>query len=246
MMTLPTTAMILAAGLGTRMRPLSEDRPKALIEVAGRALIDHALDRLVEAGVTRAVVNLHDRGEAVRAHLAKRDDLDLDFSDESEALLDTGGGVARARPMLGEAPVLVVNADALWFDASVYERALQRLGGQFDTERMDMILLLMPTVAAVGYDGVGDFNLATDGRLSRRPEPEVAPFVFTGVQILDPACLDDVPEGAFSLNLVYDRAADKGRLFGLRHYGDWFCMNTPDSVRLAERQMSGEDPLPLT
>ncbi len=244
-MSLPTTAMILAAGLGQRMRPLTDARPKPLIEVAGRCLIDHVLDRLVEAGVRRAVVNLHDRGEAIRAHLQGRGDVEIVFSDESDGLLDTGGGVVRARPLLGEEPVLVANADALWFDAAASDTALERLGAQFDAARMDLILLLMPTVTAVAYGGLGDFNLAADGRLSRRPEPEVAPFVFTGVQILRPACLDGAPDGPFSLNRIYDEAEEAGRLFGLRHYGDWFCMNTPDAVPRAERLISGEDPLPM-
>ena len=232
----PETAMVLAAGRGTRMAPLGDDRPKPLLQVAGRSLIDRALDRLAAAGVKRAVVNLHHKGEMIRGHLQNRRDLEITFSDETGDLLETGGGVAKALPLLGTGAFYVVNADALWFDGM--KDTLQRLARRFDPARMDAILLLNPTVGAIGYPGMGDYVMWPDGALTRREETQVSPFVFTGVQILTPDLFAACPSGAFSLNLLYDRAEEAGRLFGLRHEGDWMCINTPTGLEAADQALA--------
>ena len=229
-------AMVLAAGLGTRMRPLSETMPKCLLPVGGRSPLDRALDRLAAAGIETVVVNLHYRGEAIRRHLAARRAPRIVFSDESARLLDTGGGVAKALPRLGAKPFLVVNAISLWLDAG--RDSLERLAQAFDPARMDALLLLHPRATAVGYEGAGDFALASDGRLARRPPAGEAEFVFTGVQVLRPELFADVPAGPFSLNLLYDKAATEGRLFGLPHQGTWLNLKTPAALAAAERALS--------
>lgn len=229
-------AMILAAGMGQRMRPLTDSRPKALVEVAGRSLIDRALDRLEAASVKTCVVNTHHLAAMLRRHLAARKTPGIVFSPE-DSLLETGGGVKHALPLLGQAPFYVVNCDSLWLDGP--SPTLKLLGRLWDETRMDALLLLHPTVSAVGYDGVGDYFMETDGMLRRRIEEHVAPFVFTGVQILSPALFKGAPDGAFSLRDLYDRAQEAGRLFGVRHDGMWFHVGTPDSVSLAEELMAG-------
>ncbi|NYZ13332.1 nucleotidyltransferase family protein [Azospirillum sp. RWY-5-1] len=232
----PKTAMVLAAGLGLRMRPLTLDRPKPLIPVAGRALLDHALDRLVDAGVETAVVNSHYLGGMITAHLAGRRDLHIVPSPE-ETPLDTGGAVRRALPHLGTEPVLTVNADILWLDGPT--PALRRLAANWDPERMDALLLLMATTKSVGYDGRGDFHMDPLGLLSRRGESEIAPFVYAGVQIVKPALFgQDTPDGAFSTNLVWDRAMEAGRLYGLAHDGAWFHVGTPDALVESEELLA--------
>ena len=233
---IPETAMILAAGLGRRMRALTAERPKPLLPLAGRPLIDHALDRLQAAGVRRVVVNLHWKGEALRAHLAGRAAPEILFSDESDALLDTGGGVARALPLLGDAPFLVVNGDSFWLNGA--QDALHRLAGRFAEASAEALLLMHPTVRAIGYWGSGDYHMLADGRLRRRREKEVAPFVFTGVQILSPSLFRQAPTGAFSLNLLYDRAQEAGRLQGLRHDGEWMSLNEPEALAAAEEALA--------
>ena len=233
----PKTAMVLAAGLGTRMRPLSDERPKCLLPVAGRAPLDRVLDRLAEAGVARAVVNLHYKAEAIRRHLAARRRPEVVFSDETDALLDTGGGVARALPLLEGEALLVVNAIALWRDDGV--ASLHRLAAAFAPERTDALLLVHPTHTAVAYDGAGDFAMAEDGRLRRRREAERVPFVFMGVQMLRRALFEDAPDGAFSLNRLYDRAAAAGRLHGLAHRGAWVHLKTPAALAAAEEMLDG-------
>jgi MurNAc alpha-1-phosphate uridylyltransferase len=224
--------MVLAAGLGLRMRPLTLDLPKAMVEVKGRALIDRALDRLVAAGVRRAVVNLHHKGNTLKRHLAARHDIEIAFSDETEALLETGGGVAKALALLGAAPFFVVNSDVIWLDSQ--GDSLQALAAGWDDAAMDALLLVHPTVTAIGYNGRGDFEMASDGRLTRREERHVAPFLFTGVQMLHPRLFDGAPAGAFSLNRLYDKAAESGRLFGLRHQGIWMDVGTPAGLKAAE------------
>jgi MurNAc alpha-1-phosphate uridylyltransferase len=228
--------MVLAAGLGTRMRPLTETVPKPLVTVAGKALLDHALDRLVEAGVPRAVVNVHWRAEKVRAHLdgrrAEGFGPETIVSDETEALLDSGGGVLKALPLLGDAPFLVLNSDVMWQEGLT--RTLPRLAGHWNPEAMDALLLVAPTVSTVGYDGVGDFLMEADGTLLRRPEAHVAPFVFTGVQILSPALFEGFGPEPFSLNRIYDKAAEAGRLRGLRHDGRLIHVGTVEAVAAAE------------
>lgn len=232
----PKTAMVLAAGLGLRMRPLTLDRPKPLIPIAGRPLLDHALDRLVAAGVGTAVVNSHYKGGMIAEHLAGRSDIKIVPSPE-ETLLDTGGGVRRALPLLGKKPIFTVNADILWLDGPT--PALHRLAVNWDPERMDALLLLMATTKSVGYDGRGDFHMDPLGVLSRRGESEIAPFVYAGVQIVKPELFGrDTPDGAFSTNLVWDRAMEAGRLYGLAHDGAWFHVGTPDALAESEELLA--------
>jgi MurNAc alpha-1-phosphate uridylyltransferase len=231
----PAQAMVLAAGLGLRLRPLTTARPKPLIVVADRALIDRALDRLIDAGVKRAVVNLYYKPGMLRDHLAGRQGIEIVFSDETDQLLETGGGVAKAMPELGPGPFYVVNSDIIWRDAQI--NSLHELARIWDDGAMDAMLLLHPTVGAIGYSGPGDFLMAADGRLKRRDARVVAPFVFTGVQILHPRLFANSPRGPFSLNVLYDRAANAGRLFGLRHQGDWMDVGTPNGLAAAERAL---------
>jgi MurNAc alpha-1-phosphate uridylyltransferase len=235
-MNVPRTAMVLAAGLGTRLRPLTDERPKPLVEVGGVPLIDRTLDRLAEAGVARAVVNLHHKADLLRAHLAQRTRPAVDFSDERAQLLETGGGVAKALPLLGPEPFLVVNSDMIWRDW--HGSSLHRLAEAWDDARMDALLLMQAVVFAIGYEGMGDFDMAADGRLTRRDQRMVSPFVFTGVQILHPRLFTGCPPGVFSLNRLYDRAQEAGRLFGLRHYGDWMDIGTHYGIAEAEKELA--------
>jgi len=231
-----TAAMIMGAGLGTRMRPLTDDRPKPLVTVGGKTLIDHSLDRLVAAGVTMVVVNLHYKADMLRTHLAKRRDVELVFSDETEKLLDTGGGVVKALPTLGAAPFFHLNSDTIWIDG--VKSNLARLAEGFNPARMDALLLLAATSSSVGYAGRGDFAMAPDGRLRRRSEREVAPFVYAGVAILSPALFAGAPDGPFSLNLLFDRAIEAGRFYGLRLEGVWMHVGTPQAVAEAEAALA--------
>ena len=231
---MPTRAMVLAAGLGLRMRPLTLTTPKPLVPVAGRTMLDRALDRLVDAGVELAVVNTHWLPDQVDAALAARKDMSIRISHE-EILLETGGGVANALPLLGGDPFYVVNADIVWRDGTI--PALERLARQWNAETMDVLLLVTGAVRATGYDGSGDFMMDPVGRLTRRPEREIAPFVFTGVQIVHPRLFEGAPEGPFSMNVLYDRAAETGRLCGLAHDGEWYHVGTPDAIELAEAEI---------
>jgi MurNAc alpha-1-phosphate uridylyltransferase len=224
--------MVLAAGLGTRMRPLTDRMPKPLVAVAGRALIDHVLDRLAEAGVERAVVNVHYLADQLDRHLAARKKPKITISDERGLLLGTGGAVVKALPELGDAPFFHINSDTIWIDG--VKPNLARLAEAFDSARMDASLLLAPTAGSVGYAGRGDFAFAADGRLRLRAEREVAPFVFAGAAILAPALFKDAPKGEFPLTDLFDRAAEQGRLFGLRLEGLWMHVGTPDAIALAE------------
>jgi MurNAc alpha-1-phosphate uridylyltransferase len=227
-----TRAMVLAAGLGTRMRPLSDTLPKPLVPVAGKALIDHVLDRLADAGVREAVVNVHHRANQIEAHLKGRTRPKIIISDERGELLDTGGGVVKALPQLGRGPFFHMNSDTLWIEGVTPN--LARLAAQFDAARMDILLLLASTATSIGYEGRGDFLMAPDGRLSRRAEREVTPFVYAGAAILSPAIFTDAPTGPFSLNRLFDRAADAGRLHGLRLDGVWMHVGTPAAIKAAE------------
>ena len=228
----PKNAMVLAAGFGTRMRPLTDRMPKPLVRVAGKTLLDHVLDRLAEAGVERAVVNVHHFAEQMIDHLESRNDPRIVISDERGLLLDTGGGVLKALPELGEAPFFHLNADTIWIDG--VKPNLARLAEAFDAARMDALLLLAPTAGSVGYSGRGDFAFAADGRLRKRAEREVAPFVYAGAAILTPALFACSPPGAFSLTTLFERAADAGRLHGLRLEGLWMHVGTPDAIAAAE------------
>jgi MurNAc alpha-1-phosphate uridylyltransferase len=229
---LPDHAMVLAAGLGARMRPLTDTRPKPLVPVAGKPLLDHVLDKLAQAGVTTAVVNVHYLADQIERHLAARRAPKIVFSDEREKLLDTGGGVVRALPQLGRAPFFHVNSDTLWIDSVTPN--LTRLARAFDPARMDALLLLASTAASIGYHGKGDFAMEADGTLRRRAENEVLPFVYAGVALLSPALFADAPSGAFSLNVLFDRAAATGRLAGLRLEGLWMHVGTPEAIAEAE------------
>jgi len=228
----PKTAMVLAAGFGTRMRPLTDRMPKPLVCVAGKTLLDHVLDRLAEAGVERAVVNVHHFAEQVMDHLESRTQPQIVISDERGLLLDTGGGVVKALPELGEAPFFHLNADTIWIDG--VQPNLARLAEAFDAASMDALLLLAPTAGSVGYSGRGDFAFAADGRLRKRAEREVAPFVYAGAAILTPALFAGSPPGAFSLTRLFERAADAGRLHGLRLEGLWMHVGTPEAIAAAE------------
>lgn len=227
----PDTAMILAAGFGTRMGALTRLRPKPLLPVAGRALIDHALDMAAAGGIRRATINLHYRGPQIRAHLAGRQIPALSFSKEPE-ILDTGGGIARALPLLGNAPFAVLNSDAVFAGPN----PLDALAAAWAPERMDALMLLVPTAHAHAYGRAGDFFLPGEGCAPvRRGKAASAPLVFTGAQILSPDALADAPEGAFSLNLVWDRLLDTGRLAAITWPGNWVDCGTPEGLAAAER-----------
>ena len=232
----PKSAMVLAAGLGTRMRPLSSTIPKPLVRVAGRPLLDHCLDGLAEAGVERAVVNVHYLPDQIVAHLAGRASPAIVISDERDGILDTGGGIKQALGALGPDPFFLRNADSFWLEG--VRRNLDWLKTSWDESRMDALLLLASTVSAVGYVGRGDFFLDKAGRPTRRKERTVAPFAYAGAAILHPRLFDGAPEGAFSLNLLFDRAMDNGRLFGARLDGVWINVETPKAVALAEQALT--------
>ena len=231
---LPRHAMVLAAGRGERLRPLTETTPKPLIPVSGRTLIDRIIDRLAEAGVEQVTVNLYHLGEQIEAHLKAHAAPTIRFSPE-EARLETGGGVRNALPTLGAEPFFVANGDILWLNGT--GDTLHRLAAAWDDAAMDGLLLVHATVDAHGYAGRGDFCVDPLGLLSRRPEGEVSPYLFTGLQILHPRLFAGAPDGAFSLNLLYDRAIENGRLYGLAHDGEWFHVGTPEGLAEAEAYM---------
>jgi N-acetyl-alpha-D-muramate 1-phosphate uridylyltransferase len=235
----PQTAMVLAAGLGKRMRPLTATRPKPLVEVAGKPLLDHALDRLRAAGVKRAVVNVHYLADALEAHVRKKvQDLEITISDERELLLETGGGLVKALPLIDADPFLVVNSDNLWVDGPA--DSIRALAARWDDGAMDALLLLVPLARANCHNGKGDFHMDGAGRLSRRKPGRLAPFVFTGVQILSKRLFDDAKAEPFSLNVLWDRAIEKGRAFGLAHNGLWFDVGTPPAVKKTEEILRQE------
>jgi len=229
----PKRAMVLAAGLGTRMHPLTDRMPKPLVAVAGKPLIDHVLDRLAEAGVERAVVNVHHFAEQIEKHLASRTKPKIVISDERGSLLGTGGGVVKALSHLGDAPFFHINSDTIWIDS--VKPNLARLAAAFDAVAMDALLLLAPSTGSIGYAGRGDYAMAADGRLRRRAEREVAPFVFAGAAILSPALFVGAPTGEFRLTQLFDRAAAAGRLHGLRLEGLWMHVGTLEAITEAEQ-----------
>lgn len=233
-MIVPTHAMVLAAGLGTRMRPLTDDRPKPLLELDDRSLLHHALDRLRDAGVQRAVVNAHWHADQIAEAVARHDQPPAKVLRE-DVLLETGGGVKAALPHLGGGPFFVINGDAFWLDGPT--PTLSRLAAAFDPERMDALLLLVRTSQVDAEVGRGDFLLDPLGRARRPKEREIAPYLFGGVQILTPTLFKDTPDGPFSLNLLYDRAIESGRLYGLVHDGAWFHLSTPRDLDRAETLM---------
>lgn len=228
-----TTAMVLAAGLGTRMRPLTDSIPKPLVPLKDRPLIDHVLDRLVIAGITKAVVNVHHHADALEAHLEGRKKPAITISDERGVLLDTGGGIVRALPLIGDKPFLIHNSDSVWIEG--VGSNIARLLAAWDPDRMDSLMLLANAVTSLGYDGRGDFMMDTEGVLSRRPEQKDAPFVFTGVSIAHPRMFEGAPAGKFSLNKLWDRAIEQRRLYGVRLDGAWMHVGTPEALAEAEQ-----------
>jgi len=224
--------MVLAAGLGLRMRPITERMPKPLVRVAGKALLDHVLDKLGEAGVAHAVVNVHYLPDQIIRHVAARQAPRVTISDERDMVLGTGGGVVKALPLLGDAPFFHLNADTMWIDG--VRPNLLRLADTFDPAAMDILMLLAPTATSVGYDGSGDYAMATDGRLIKRKEKQLVPFVYAGAAILSPKLFAGAPAGEFSLTDLFNRAEAGGRLFGLRLEGVWMHVGTPDAITAAE------------
>lgn len=228
----PTRAMIMAAGLGTRMRPLTNDRPKPLVVVHGKPLIDHAIDRLIAAGVKMIVVNVHYHADMLKAHLAKRKDVEIRISDESDQLMDSGGGIARALSHFNGEPFFTHNSDSVWVEGTGH--ALDKLKARWNPDAMDALMLLAPTVTSICYEGRGDFNMDAEGHLSRVGEQKVAPFVWMGVQILHPRLFEGHTSGKFSINPLWDRAIAKGRLYGLRLDGVWMHIDRPEAVKESE------------
>jgi N-acetyl-alpha-D-muramate 1-phosphate uridylyltransferase len=231
-MSAPRNAIVLAAGFGVRMRPLTDNKPKPLVEVAGKALIDYVLDKLADAGVERAVVNVHYLAEQLERHLASRTRPRIVISDERGLLLGTGGGVVKALPLLGGEPFFHINSDTIWIDGATPN--LERLATAFDAAVMDALLLLAPAAGSIGYAGRGDYTIAADGRLTARAEGAQAPFVFAGAAILSPALFKGAPAGEFSLTDLFIRAAEAGRLHGLPLEGRWMHVGSPDAIPAAE------------
>jgi MurNAc alpha-1-phosphate uridylyltransferase len=224
--------MVMAAGLGTRMRPLTDDRPKPLVEVGGKALIDHAIDRLVAAGVRMIVVNTHYKSGILKAHLAKRKDVEMRISEEHDELLGTGGGILKALPNFENEPFFVLNSDSVWVEGMGC--ALDRMGARWDPENMDALLLMASMATALGFEGTGDFQMDPEGHLSRVPEMRVSPFAYPGVQIVHPRIFAPAKAAVFSMNKLWDVAIEKGRLYGIRLDGVWMHVGTPEAVREAD------------
>ncbi len=231
-----STAMLMAAGLGKRMRPLTATRPKPLVRVAGKALIDHALDRIEEAGIGRIIVNVHYLPDSIIAHLkARKSNAEYLISDERDRLLETGGGLMKALPLLGDQPFLCANSDNLWVDGP--RNSIQMLAELWDDAKMDALLLMIPHARATCHNGLGDFHMAPDGRLTRRKPGYIAPFVYTGIQILSPRLLTDPPGDIFSTNVFWNRAIETGRLYGASHPGLWFDVGTPKAIPVVEAEL---------
>lgn len=231
------TAMLMAAGLGKRMRPLTATRPKPLVKVAGQPLMDHALDRLEAGGIRKVVVNVHYLADTVEAHLrARKGGAEFLISDERAKLLETGGGLVHAKPLLGDTPFVCANSDNLWIDGPQDTLALMQR--HWDADRMDALLLLVPLARANCHNGPGDFHMDANGRLTRRKSAHVAPFVFTGVQILSPSLLVDPPGDVFSTNIFWTRAIAAGRLYGVSHQGLWFDVGTPQAIPVVEAMLA--------
>ncbi len=233
----PETAMVMAAGLGKRMRPLTVTRPKPLVQIAGQTLLDHTFDRLRAAGIKRAVVNVHYLADALEAHLKNHvKGIEIVVSDERRQLMETGGGIVQARELIGDQPFLVVNSDNFWLDGPV--DAIRLLGATWDDARMDALLLLVPLARAHCHGGRGDFHLAPDGRITkRRAKGRVAPFVHIGIQILSPRVIVDWPDGPFSTNVFWTRAIEAERAYGVVHQGLWFDIGTPGAIPITEAML---------
>jgi MurNAc alpha-1-phosphate uridylyltransferase len=234
--TRPTVAMVMAAGLGSRMRPLTNDRPKALVRVAGRTLIDHVLDRLVAAGIGKVVVNVHAFADALEAHLAGRRDLEIAIADERAALLETGGGLKAARHLVGDEPIVVANVDSLWVEDG--PPALERLIAAWDPSRMDDLLLLAPTTRCLGFHDPGDFFLGDDGALRHRGSAATAPYAHAGVHVVDPRLADAWPEGKYRIFPHWMAMQAKGRLHGVAMAGLWMHVGDPAARDAAEAHLA--------
>ncbi|MBQ0771068.1 MAG: nucleotidyltransferase family protein [Sphingomonadales bacterium] len=236
-MTNVKTAMIMAAGLGKRMRPLTENRPKPLVEVAGKAMIDHCFEKLVEAGIGKAVVNVHYLADMMEAHLAALPyPIAIRVSDEREQLLETGGGLVQAEPLIAEDVFFCINSDNLWTDGPT--NSLQKLAEAWDEDRMDALLLLVPRITAHNYQGKGDFHLDEDKRISRKRPDQPAPLIYSGIQLLSKRLLRDAPAGPFSTNILWERAIGEGRLFGAIHQGEWFEVGSPQAIAPTEAALA--------
>lgn len=235
----PRAAMVLSAGLGRRMRPLTATRPKPLIQVAGRPLIDYSFDSLVRAGVGEAVVNTHYLADQVEAHVKRVPaDLTIHLSDERQQLLETGGGVKKALDLIDADPFLILNSDNILMDGPC--DTLSLLAQRWDPEAMDALLLLVPLSRANGYDGHGDFHMTQSGELTRRKGSRVAPFVYSGAQIIKKSAFGGTSDGKFSLNVVFDKLLEEGRLYGFAHQGGWYHVGTPEAVPDTEARLRGE------
>lgn len=233
----PRTAMVMAAGIGKRMRPLTATRPKPLVEVAGKALLDHCLEKISQAGVEHVVVNVHYLADALEAHVKRHSHgLKVSISDERRQLLETGGGLVHAEPLIDCDPFLCINSDNLWVDGPV--GAISLLAERWKDAEMDMLLLLVPQARANNNVSRGDFHMDGLGRLIRRKPHRVAPFVYTGLQMMSKRALIDPPEGAFSTNIFWDRAIANGRCFGVVHQGLWFDVGTPAAIPVTEAIMA--------
>ncbi|WP_339827942.1 nucleotidyltransferase family protein [uncultured Parasphingorhabdus sp.] len=236
-MTKVDTAMIMAAGLGKRMRPLTESRPKPLVEVAGKAMIDHCFEKLVEAGIGKAVVNVHYLADMMEAHLAALPyPIEIRVSDEREQLLETGGGLVQAEPLIEEDVFFCINSDNLWTDGPT--NSLRQLAQAWDEDRMDALLLLIPREAAHNYKGDGDFHLDEEKRISRKLPDQKAPLIYSGIQLISKRLLRDAPTGPFSTNIFWERAIGEGRLFGAVHEGQWFEVGSPQAIAPTEAALA--------
>ncbi|PCI03198.1 MAG: mannose-1-phosphate guanylyltransferase [Hyphomicrobiales bacterium] len=232
----PKNAMILAAGLGTRMRPITDTIPKPLVKVYGKTLLDHSLDVVERAGVEHAVVNVHHHADQMESHLAARHSPDIAISDERDALMNSGGGIAKALPKLGKNPFFLLNSDTFWIEGCTPN--LKRMSDFWDADKMDILLMLSNVAHAIGYTNKGDFTMDADGHLTRRIERTTAPFAYAGAAIINPAIFDNAPDGAFSLNVQFDEAIEKDRLFGMNMDGLWLHVGTPEAIRDAEEAIA--------
>ncbi len=234
------TAMIMAAGLGTRMRPLTNDRPKPLVEVAGKTLLGHCLEQMEIADIKNIVINVHYRAEMVEQYMAHVPEFaNIYISDEREKLLETGGGLIKAQPHLGDKPFFCLNSDNIWTNG--VQNALLKLASSWDDEKMDALLLLVPKENAYCHKGPGDFFLADDDIIIRRGDKDSAPYIFTGIQIISHRLLRDAPKGAFSTNILWNRGIKEGRIYGTLHDAKWFDIGTPEAIPVAEEMLSFEN-----
>lgn len=236
MKSVPDTVMVFAAGLGKRMRPVTETIPKPLVKIAGRAMIDHMLDRFAEIGVKRAIVNVHYLADQLERHLAERKTPEIVISNEREKLLDQGGGIKKVLPLIGDSPFFICNTDAIWLEGA--QSNLARLRERWDPAEMDVLLLVASSATSIGVDWAGDFLMDSEGRLTRRAENEVAPFVYAGIGIMKPQLFANIKEDVFRLGPFFFAAAEQGRLFGQRLDGQWLHVGTPDAIEEAERAIA--------